>query len=217
MSNYEGKAAQKYLNNTDHSKGVEMIDDTNVHVTVAIPQIETITCTQGAVTDPGNITMTITSASMYGSPLAIVVAVVSADSTAVVTTKLKAALAANPYTSGYFTIGGTATTTTLSPKVTVTSDATLDFGFVDTGTTGVTFGASTATQASVMPASSVTDGEYYCEMLCITATTFNVLTPATGFDVVGTMTAVAFPVNYVIYGLYKTIDLTSGSILAYKR
>jgi len=217
MSNYEGRASKKYLDNTDHSKGIQYIADTDPHVTVGISQVETITCTAGAVTGTGNITMTITSATMFGSPLAIVVALVSADSTAVVTTKLKAALNANYHVSTYFTVGGTATTTTLTPIIAVANDTTLAFGYVDTDTTGATFSASADTTLGVIPDSSVTAGEYYCEIECITATTFAVLTPADGFDVVGTMTAVAYPVGTTIYGLYKTIDLTSGSILVYKR
>lgn len=200
---------------------VTYIADTNMHVLVPIKQVETITCTAGESTGAGNITMTITSANMVGSPQAVVVAIAASDSIANVITKTKAALEADAFVSEYFDVGGASTTVTLTPKVAVANDSTLAFGFVDTDTTGVTFGASTNTTAGVIPDTSYkTDSsgnvtEKWYKIECITETTFATLTPDSGFNVVGTMTGVAYPIGTIIYGRYTQIDLTGGSILAY--
>jgi len=118
-----------------------------------IAQVETITCTAGESTGAGDITMTITAAGMSNSPKAVVVAIGAEDDTVEeVGALVRAALNLDADVTGFFTVGGTGAIVNLTALTPDTNDATLAFGFVDTDTTGVTFGASTNTTAGVIPA-----------------------------------------------------------------
>lgn len=112
-------------------------------------QVETITCTAGESTGAGNITMTITAAGMTNSPKAVVVAVETSDGVNDVGLALRTALAADSDVSSFFTVSGADASAILTAITPAANDATLAFGFVDTDTTGVTFGASTNTTAGV--------------------------------------------------------------------
>jgi len=112
-------------------------------------QIETITCTAGESTGAGNITMTITAAGMTNSPKAVVVAVGASDGVNDVGLALRTALAADADVASFFTVSGADASAILTAITPAANDATLAFGFVDTDTTGVTFGASTDTEAGV--------------------------------------------------------------------
>jgi len=113
-------------------------------------QVETITCTAGESTGAGDITMTITAAGMSNSPKAVVVAIGAEDDTVTeVGDLVRAALALDADVSSFFTVSGTAGAVVLTAITPAANDATMAFGFVDTDTTGVTFGASTDTTAGV--------------------------------------------------------------------
>lgn len=115
-----------------------------------IAQVETITCTAGESTGAGDITMTITSAGMTNSPKAVVVAISADDDTVdEVAALVRAALALDADVSAFFDVSGATDAVILTAKVPAADDGTLAFGFVDTDTTGVTFGASTNTTAGV--------------------------------------------------------------------
>jgi|LGVF01.2.fsa_nt_gb hypothetical protein len=110
-------------------------------------QVETITCTAGESTGAGNITMTITSAGMTNSPKDVIVPVVESDDVDAVGLALRTALEADEDVISFFTVSGATDSAILTAITAAADDATLAFGFVDTDTTGVTFGASTNTTA----------------------------------------------------------------------
>jgi hypothetical protein len=112
-------------------------------------QVETITCTAGESTGAGNITMTITAAGMTNSPKAVVVPVALSDGVNDVGLALRTALAADADVSAFFAVSGADASAILTALTPAANDATLAFGFVDTDSTGVTFGASTNTTAGV--------------------------------------------------------------------
>ena len=118
---------------------------------LGVLQIETITCTAGESTGAGNITMTITADGMTNSPKDVVVAVEASDGVNDVALALRTALDADEDVSAFFTVSGATASAILTAKTSAANDATLAFGFVDTDTTGVTFGASTNTTAGVAP------------------------------------------------------------------
>jgi hypothetical protein len=198
-----------------YNHGVEVISDTNPHVTVGISQVETIECTAGESTGAGDITMTITSAGMAGSPLAVTVPVAESDSIADVVAAVKLALNAQSAITDKFTVGGTSPYVTLTETVPAANDATLAFGFVDTDSTGVTFGASTNTTAGVVPDSSIKDGACYHELQVIVAATFTLMTPRAGYNVVGTLTGREYPVGTILKGLFTQLTLSGGTVLAH--
>ena len=115
-----------------------------------IAQVETITCTAGESTGAGDITMTITAAGMSNSPKAVVVAISADDDTVdEVAALVRAALALDADVISFFAVSGATDEVILTALVPAADDGTLAFGFVDTDTTGVTFGASTNTTAGV--------------------------------------------------------------------
>jgi len=111
-------------------------------------QEETIQAT-GDPTADGDITMTITAAGMPNSPKAVVIGILDADDAAGVAVKVGAAFTSDADVSGFFDIDVSVAVISLIVKATAANDATMDIGFVDTDTTGVTFGASTAATAGV--------------------------------------------------------------------
>lgn len=118
-------------------------------------QIETATAA-GTATSSGNITITVTSAGMAGSPLAIPVAIVNGDTAATWAGKVRTALAANATIAERFDVSGTTTSIILTrkPGTVLTSDnetvnlflatdATLNIA-IGAGTTGITAAANSA-------------------------------------------------------------------------
>ena len=113
-------------------------------------QIRTITCTAGESTGAGDITMTVTAAGMSNSPKDVVVAIGAEDDTVTkVGDLVRAALALDADVSSFFTVSGTAGAVVLTAITPAGDDATLDNTFVDTDSTGVTFGASVDTTPGV--------------------------------------------------------------------
>ena len=114
-------------------------------------QTETQRITAGAITRAGSITVTVTSAALT-APKAVTIAVAHNDSAIVVATKIVAAINLDATILPKLVasnVGGTVDTVTLTTLVTAANDGTLAMGFVDTGGTGVTAGASTNGTAGV--------------------------------------------------------------------
>lgn len=135
------------------SGGTLQIETITATKGTGIRQVRTITCTAGESTGAGDITMTVTAAGMSNSPKDVVVAIGAEDDTVTeVGDLVRAALALDADVSSFFTVSGTAGAVVLTTIIPVADDATLDNTFVDTDTTGVTFGASVDTQVGVAPA-----------------------------------------------------------------
>ena len=78
-------------------------------------QIETATAA-GTASASGNVTTTVTSAGMAGSPLAITTAILNGDTAAVWAEKVRTSLAANATIAARFTVSGTTTAIVLTRK-----------------------------------------------------------------------------------------------------
>ena len=114
-------------------------------------QVETATAA-GTVTKAGNATVTVTSALVAGSPLAVAVAVALNDTASQWAAKVRTALANNAAIAEHYSISGSGTAIVLTAKVAATNDATLNVA-IDNGTCeGITPAASSAdTTAGVAP------------------------------------------------------------------
>ena len=121
-------------------------------------QVETATAATTA-TGSGNITVTVTSAGMTGSPLAITVPILTGDTAAVWAGKVRTALDANATIAARFTVSGTTTAIVLTRKpgtvltdgtetvnLLLANDATLNIA-IAAGTTGVS-GVVTSTDTT---------------------------------------------------------------------
>jgi hypothetical protein len=78
-------------------------------------QVETATAA-GTASASGNVTTTVTSAGMAGSPLAITTAILNGDTAATWAGKVRTTLAANATIAARFTVGGTSTSIVLTRK-----------------------------------------------------------------------------------------------------
>jgi hypothetical protein len=117
-------------------------------------QVETATAA-GTASASGNVTTTVTSAGMTGSPLAITTAILNGDTPAVWAGKVRTSLAANATIAARFTVSGTTTDIILTRKPSavlesdnetvnlfLASDATLNIALA--GPAGVTTAATSA-------------------------------------------------------------------------
>lgn len=129
-------------------------------------QVETATAV-GTATTSGNVTATITSDGMTGSPLAITVPILSGDTAAVWAGKVRTALAANATIAARFTVSGTSTAIVLTRKPSSTlddgdvqvplrlaNDSTLNIA-LGAGSTGVTAAPTSANTTSGVVTSGV--------------------------------------------------------------
>ena len=110
-------------------------------------QVETATVV-GAVTTAGNAAVTVTSAGLVGSPIAITVAVAVADSATVVAQKIREALNLNTAITNMFVVGGTGvnvTTTAITPAV---NDVTQNIAIAPGTSVGIT-AAPTSTNTTI--------------------------------------------------------------------
>jgi hypothetical protein len=132
-----------------------------------VAQVETATAA-GTCTTSGDITVTVTSAGMTGSPLAVTVPIVATDTAATWATKVRTALTANATIAARFTISGATTAIILTRKpgevltdgvntvnLFVANDSTLNVA-IAAGTTGITAAATSANTT----AGTVTSGVY---------------------------------------------------------
>lgn len=130
---------------------------------VGTAQSEKATVTAGA-TASGNLTVTVTSAGMTGSPKAVTVAVTTGDDTVgEVATAIKTALGLDSAIAGKFTISGTGAEVILANKTIESFDDTLAIA-VAVAATGVTVGASvdntvasTITDANLIGETTIND------------------------------------------------------------
>lgn len=134
----------------DGNQAFKMVTKIDLPVQAHTPaaQTETIQVTAGAVTKAGTITATITAAALGATPVAVEVELEATDNTAAkVAALIVAALNDDDDVSAAFTAtvtGDNGDTVMLAAKVPAANDATLAIAVVDTDTTGVTVGASTA-------------------------------------------------------------------------
>jgi hypothetical protein len=115
-------------------------------------QVETATIVAAAgATTAGNLSVTVTSALVTGSPLLIPVALLLSDDTAAkVATKVRAALTANAAVSAHYTVGGTGADYTLTAIEKAANDASLNLAHADDTCVGITAApTSTNTTAGV--------------------------------------------------------------------
>ena len=137
-----------------------------------VAQVETATAA-GTASASGDITITVTSAGMTGSPLAITVPILIGDVAATWATKVRAALTANAVIAERFAITGATTAIILTRKpgqvltdgtnsvnLFVATDATLNVA-IAAGTTGITSAASSAntTLGTVTSGVHIHDGD----------------------------------------------------------
>ena len=131
-----------------------------------VAQVETATAA-GTCTTSGDITVTVTSAGMTGSPLAVTVPIVATDTASVWAGKVRTALTANATIAARFTVSGTTTAIILTRKpgevltdgvntvnLFVANDSTLNIALA--GPAGVT----TAGTSANTTAGTVTSGVY---------------------------------------------------------
>ena len=132
-----------------------------------VAQVETATAA-GKCTTSGDVTVTVTSAGMTGSPLAVTVPILNGDTASTWATKVRTALAANATIAARFTVSGATTAIILTRKpgevltadstsvnLFVATDATLNVA-IAAGTTGITAAATSANTT----AGTVTSGVY---------------------------------------------------------
>jgi len=137
-----------------------------------VAQVETATAA-GTCTTSGDITVTVTSAGMTGSPLAVTVPIVATDTAATWAGKVRTALAANATIAARFTVSGTTTAIILTRKpgqvltdgvnsvnLFVANDSTLNIA-IAAGTTGITAAPTSAntTAGTVTSGVHIHDGD----------------------------------------------------------
>jgi hypothetical protein len=105
-------------------------------------QVETAT-PAGTANAPGNATLTLTSANLTGSPIAVVVALAGTENAAAQAGKFRAALRANRVINSRFRITGSSTVI-LTDRFKAANDGSLNLAIVGNATTGITDVASSA-------------------------------------------------------------------------
>ena len=118
-----------------------------------ILQVETATVIAAAgATTAGDATVIVTAANLVGSPLTISVPLLLTDNTAsLVATKIRAALTANTAIASIFTVGGTGADITLTAKIAIANDPTLNISIANGTCAGITAApTSTSTTAGVL-------------------------------------------------------------------
>jgi hypothetical protein len=116
---------------------------------LCVLQVETATVL-GTVTGNGNATVIVTAAGLNGSPKTLSVAVLNLDSASDVGGKIRTALNADSDILNFFTVGGSGATVSLTSKVAVANDTTLNISIANGTCTGLTAApTSTNTTAGV--------------------------------------------------------------------
>jgi len=132
-------------------------------------QVETATVGSGA-SSSGNLTVTVTSANLTGSPIVLTVAVLDTDNTAaLVAAKIRNTLRANRVINSRFRTSGSSASVVLTDRYKAANDGTLNIAIAG-GSTGVSDAASSAnTTAGV----AGTSGAYSCDLETWTLTLNN--------------------------------------------
>lgn len=116
-------------------------------------QVETATVIAAAgATTAGDATVIVTAANLVGSPLTVSVPLLLTDNTAaLVATKIRAALTANAAIASIFTVGGATADITLTAKIAIANDPTLNISIANGTCAGITEApTSTSTTAGVL-------------------------------------------------------------------
>lgn len=117
------------------SNGDTLTIDTSTGIatigTPPVAQVETATVVAASgATSNGNLAVTVTGARITGSPVAVSVALTTADNTAaLVATKIRAALTANTAISSVYTVGGTGANVVLTETDPENDDTTLNIAW----------------------------------------------------------------------------------------
>lgn len=117
------------------SSGDTLTIDTSTGIasigTPPVAQVETATVVAASgATSNGNLAVTVTGARITGSPVAVSVALTTADNTAaLVATKIRAALTANTAISSVYTVGGTGANVVLTETDPENDDTTLNIAW----------------------------------------------------------------------------------------
>ena len=103
-------------------------------------QVETATVIAAAgATTAGDATVIVTAANLAGSPLTVSVPLLLTDNTAsLVATKIRAALTANAAIASIFTVGGATADITLTDKIAIANDPTLNISIANGTCAGIT-------------------------------------------------------------------------------
>lgn len=109
-------------------------------------QVETATVIAAAgATTAGDATVIVTAANLAGSPLTILASVELTDNTAsLVATRIRASLAANSAIASIFTVGGTGADITLTAKIAIDDDPTLNISIANGTCAGITAAPTSA-------------------------------------------------------------------------
>ena len=109
-------------------------------------QVETATIVAASgATTAGNLTVTVTSPLVTGSPLAISVPLTLAENTAsLVAAEVRTVLAATTAVTDHYTVGGSAATYSLTALVKAPNDATLNLAHINDTSAGITTSATSA-------------------------------------------------------------------------
>ena len=109
-------------------------------------QVETATIVAASgATTAGNLTVTVTSPLVTGSPLAISVPLTLAENTAsLVAAQVRTVLAATAAVTAHYTVGGSAATYVLTALVKAPNDATLNLAHINDTSAGITTAATSA-------------------------------------------------------------------------
>lgn len=116
--------------------------------TTPVAQVETATVVAASgATSNGNLAVTVTGARITGSPVAVSVALTTADNTAsLVASKIRAALTANTAISSVYTVGGTGANVVLTETDPKTNDNTLNIAWAaGLGVSALTTSTNTTT------------------------------------------------------------------------
>ena len=116
-------------------------------------QVETATVIAAAgATTAGDATVIVTAANLVGSPLTVSVPLLLTDNTAsLVATKIRATLTANAAIVSIFTVGGAGADITLTAKIAIANDPTLNISIANGTCAGITAApTSTSTTAGVL-------------------------------------------------------------------
>jgi len=116
-------------------------------------QVETATVIAAAgATTAGDATVIVTAANLAGSPLTVSVPLLLTDNTAsLVATKIRAALTANAAITSIFTVGGATADITLTAKIAIANDPTLNISIANGTCAGITAAPTSAnTTAGVL-------------------------------------------------------------------
>jgi hypothetical protein len=185
---------------------------------LCVLQVETATAL-GSVTGSGNASVIVTAAGMNNSPKTISVAVLNLDSASDVGGKIRTALAADTDVNNFFTVGGSGANVSLTSRVAIANDATMNIA-IDNGTcTGLTAAPTSAnTTAGVAgPEYSVIRGAYPWMQIVNAITQALESTHVTGEDesLIGDGESLTFTLPAGVYEI-KRVELERPGFIGYQ-